>query len=82
MGNPVSPELLQLYDRFSGRELYMRRLIAPKLALRVAEAVALAGTTTPADLSRSLQENMATIESTILYLAKADIVRLPEISPR
>jgi alpha-maltose-1-phosphate synthase len=81
-GNPVSTELLQFYDRFSGRELYMRRLISPQLALRVAEAVARAGTTTPADLSRSLQESVATIESTILYLAKADIVRLPEIAPR
>lgn len=81
-GNPASAELLQLYDKFSGRELYMRRLIAPELSLRVATAVVQAGTITLGDLAQTLREPVVTIEAVVLYLAKADILRLPEIVPR
>ena len=75
-------ELLAMYDRISGRDLYKRRIISPALALRMGQVVQQAGQITLADLARTVGENMATIESATLYLAKAGILRLPEIGPR
>jgi starch synthase len=82
IGNAASAELLQAFDRFSGRDLYQRRLFPQELALRVANAIRDARPTTAARLSAQLQVPLATILSVVLYLAKADIVRLPRIEPR
>ncbi len=82
VGLIATPELLALYDRISGRDLYKRRVIAPAFALKLAKAVEQAGQITIANLIRIAGENPATVETAILYLAKAGILRLPEIGPR
>ena len=81
-GRPANKAVIEEYDRFSGRFLYGRRLMRPKEALVVHAEVVRTGGATVSDLARVLGRRMDFVLSAVLYLAKADLVRLPEIGPR
>ena len=51
-------------------------------ALAVHGEVVRTGGTTPADIARSLDRGLPAVMAAVLYLAKADLLRLPEIGPR
>ena len=81
-GRPADAAFLEDYDRFSGRRLYRRQLMSLQDALAVHDEVVRTGGTTPADIARSLDRTLPAVMAAVLYLAKADLLRLPEIGPR
>lgn len=81
-GQSATANALDAYDKFSGRALYRRYAVSRDLALRVAQTVADSHPTTPAALAAHLRERPATILAAVLYLAKGDFLRLPQIAPR
>jgi hypothetical protein len=81
-GRPADKTVIKDYDRFSGRVLYGRRLMGARDALAVHAEVVRTGGATVSELARTLGGRMDFVRSAILYLAKADLVRLPEIGPR
>jgi glycosyltransferase involved in cell wall biosynthesis len=70
------------YDRFSGRDLYRRRLMAVEDALQVQAEIVRRGGATVEEIARALGKRMDFVLTAVAYLAKADMVRLPEIAPR
>lgn len=73
---------IEAYDRFSGRMLYKRRLLTVEDALAVQAEVIRAGETTPALIAARLERRVEFIMAAVMYLAKADFLRLPGIAPR
>jgi starch synthase len=81
-GRPVGQAEIEAYDRFSGRKLYQRQLISVKEALDLHGLVVRLPGVTVADLARIMNRRMDFVVTAVLYLAKADLVRLPVIGPR
>jgi hypothetical protein len=81
-GRPADRAVIEAHDRFSARQLYRRQLFSADEALAVhAEIVRLPGVTV-ADLARLMNRRMDFVVTAVMYLAKADLVRLPPIGPR
>jgi alpha-maltose-1-phosphate synthase len=80
-GQRVTAEGLALLDRISGRDLYKRKPYAPQAVGKAMQALAEGGLT-PAGLARKLGETVDFAMGLTLYLAKHDLVRLPQIAPR
>ncbi|TNC74230.1 glycosyltransferase family 4 protein [Rubellimicrobium roseum] len=77
-GPQGGPGFLDINDRLSGRALYRRRVATPEMSLRVLRAVTKRPGLTVLDLARHLGLDPVTVASTVLVLAKADALRLPE----
>ncbi len=81
-GRPADTEFIEIYDRFSGRGLYRRQLMSPRDVLSVHAEIVRTGGMTVSAIAEALDRRMDFVMSAVLYLAKADRVRLPEIGPR
>lgn len=81
-GRPATAALLEDYDRFSGRIFYKRRLMTADDALAVHAEVTRTPGTTPAAIARAISRHPDFVMSAVLYLAKADFLRLPALTPR
>jgi glycosyltransferase involved in cell wall biosynthesis len=82
-GIPSAPGLLGIFDKFSGRELYRRRSVDPAFAERVlAHLRAATAPITTRTLAADLGKTLVEMTATVLYLAKSDLIRLPQLPPR
>jgi glycosyltransferase involved in cell wall biosynthesis len=81
-GRPADAAMIETYDRFSGRALYKRRLMTPEDALAIHAEVMRTGGTTSAAMAQTLDRRLDFVLTAVMYLAKADFVRLPQITPR
>jgi alpha-maltose-1-phosphate synthase len=81
-GIPATEALMNAYDMISGRDLYKRRIVSNQLAMKVALAVQRSGQISLARLATAVGESFETTETAVLYLAKADVLRLPQIGPK
>ena len=85
VGLQATPEVLALFDRLSGRELYKRRAFDPALGVDVQRRVSSgteASPMTPARLAREMGIGLGSVMSVVLTLAKGDLLRLPRQQPR
>lgn len=78
VGQTATPELIEAIDRFSGRKLYKRHAMAADMTLRIWQVVADGRARTVAELGRALRLSRDQAEASVLYLAKADLLRLSQ----
>lgn len=81
-GRPADAATIETYDRFSGRVLYKRRLMTTEDALAIHAEVTRTSGTTAAAIAQTLDRRLDFVLTAVMYLAKADFVRLPQIAPR
>jgi len=79
-----SPALLALFDKVSGRELYKRRPYSPELVATALGHITGAGDVpmTTTRLARAMGAKLTDTGQLVLFLAKGDLVRLPQLTPR
>ena len=85
VGQRATLEVLAIFDRISGRELYKRRAFDPALAMDLLHRVAnqTAGDpVTPGRLAQDMDIPLGRVLSIVLTLAKGDLLRLPTLQPR
>ena len=82
IGLRANNDIIALFDKVSGRDLYRRRPFDPNMIPKVLKLVADGRPATPAGIARALGETPELVDSIVLYLAKGDLIRLPAITPR
>lgn len=82
IGLRATNELVALFDRISGRDLYKRRAFDVAQLGRILKVVSGDKPVTTRQVAATLAEDLAPTEAAVLYLAKADFLRLPGIAPR